>query len=396
MEQKKILDGVRVIDFSRVLAGPFCTAMLADLGAEVIKIESPSGDDQRWMGAFKNDQSLSFELINRNKKSLKLNLKNPEALEIVAKLVAESDVVIENFRPGVTKRLGIDYASLCKHNPALVYCSISGFGQQGPMAKAPSYDVVAQALSGLMSITGDPEGQPVLVGDSVGDSVSGVFAAWAICAALFNKERTGKGGYVDVAMFDSLFSLLPTALANWQASGKTPQRSGSHHPLSAPFGLYEAKDGQYMLAVANDSLFSKLLVVIGQDDLITDSRFQTDQTRKANSLALQAYIEGWSLRLSRTEVLAALQQAGIPCSDVWDVKQAANSEQVTHRQLLTALEHEVFGQVLMPEQPVNFSGMQRGQAQRAPLIGEHTDYVLSQVAGYDSTSIEQFKANQTV
>lgn len=396
MDNKKILDGVRIIDFSRVLAGPFCTAMLADLGAEVIKIEAPSGDDQRWMGAFKNNQSLSFELINRNKKSIKLNLKNAEALEIVAKLVAESDVVIENFRPGVTKRLGIDYESLKAHNPALIYCSISGFGQQGPMAKAPSYDVVAQALSGLMSITGEPEGNPVLVGDSVGDSVSGLFAAWAICAALFQKEKTGQGNYIDVAMFDSLFSLLPTALANWQAFDKIPQRSGSHHPLSAPFGSYQAQDGQYMLAVANDSLFSKLLAVIGQENLVSDPRFQTDRDRKANAQALQAYIEGWSLRLPKAQALAALEAAGIPCSDVWDVKQAATSAQVTHRQLLTPVAHEVFGEVLMPEQPVNFTGMQRGQAQRAPTVGEHTEHVLMSIAGYSAQDIETLKANQTI
>jgi CoA:oxalate CoA-transferase len=250
----KPLSGVRVLDFSRVLAGPFCTAMMADIGAQIIKVEPPSGDDQRSMGAFRDGVSVSFELINRNKRSLRLDLKTREGRDIARRLAARCDVVVENFRPGVAAKLGIDYDSLRKLRP-------------DPLAGFPSYDVVAQALSGLMSITGSPDGEPMLVGDSVGDTVSGLFAAWSISSALYRRQVTGEGARLDVAMFDSLFALLPTALAQWQVTQTAPGREGNQHPLSAPFGAYAAADGNFILAIANNSLFQRFATTIGRPEL---------------------------------------------------------------------------------------------------------------------------------
>jgi CoA:oxalate CoA-transferase len=221
-----------------MLAGPYCTALLSDLGATIIKVEPPHGDDQRHIGALEGDYSFSFEVLNRNKRSITINLKNPEGVKLAQTLAAHADVVVENYRPGVSNRLGIGYETLRRLNPRIVVASISGFGQDGPMAQAPSYDVIAQALSGLMSITGTPEGESSLVGESIADVAAGIFAAFAIGMALYSREKTGYGQHIDVALFDSLFSMLPTALAQWQLTGKAPNASAipTHSPLPlAPF-----------------------------------------------------------------------------------------------------------------------------------------------------------------
>lgn len=382
------LDGVRILDFTRVLAGPFCTALLADIGADVIKIESASGDDQRHMGAVRNGHSINFELINRNKKSLCLDLKSEADQETVRRLLPYCDVVVENFRPGVAARLGLDHETLSVLRPDLIYCSISGFGQDGPLARAPSYDVVAQAMSGFMSVTGEPDGSPVFAGDSIGDTVPGIYAAWAICAALFKRERTGLGERIDVAMFDSLFSLLPTALSQLQSTGEAPQRSGAIHPLSAPFGAYRAGDGYFILAVANRPLFQRLADLIGRPDLPDDPRFDSDQNRRANEPALRQILEGWAAAFSATEVIARLEEHGIPAAPIWDVAEAAASPQVAARNLLTRQVATAAGPLDLPEQPVVFSGSPRGQQAPAPALGgdrAHVDAILAKSREQENT-----------
>jgi len=388
----RLLSGIRVLDFSRVLAGPFCTAMMADLGAEIIKVEPPGGDDQRAMGAFRDGLSVSFELINRNKRSLKLDLKSGAGQDIAHRLAAECDVVVENFRPGVADRLGIGYPALRALRPDLIYCSISGFGQSGPLAEAPSYDVIAQALSGLMSVTGPEDGEPVLVGDSVGDTVSGLFAAWAISSALFRRQVTGEGARLDVAMFDSLFALLPTALARWQVSGQAPGRQGNQHPLSAPFGAYRAADGDFILAVANNPLFRRLAVAIGRPDLAEDARYSSDQSRFRNREALRGEIEAWTLARPAAAVVAHLAAAGIPASVVADVAEAATGAHARHRQLLTEVSHPVLGSVRLPEQPVHVDGMARGDLRPAPTLGEDGSDVLSELLGTTPDEIAALQA----
>lgn len=368
-QENQPLHGIRILDFTRVLSGPFCTAMLADVGAEVIKIESPTGDDQRHMGAMYNGCSVSFELINRNKKSLCLDLKSSEAKKVVHDLVATCDVVVENFRPGVAARLGVDYDTLRQLRPDLIYCAISGFGQHGPLANRPAYDVVAQAMSGFLSLNGEPGRTPVLTGDSIGDTVPGIYAAWAICAALFRRERTGVGGQVDVAMFDCLFSLLPTALAQLQATGLSPKPTGSTHPLSAPFGVFQAKDGHYALAVANASLFSRLAQSIDNPDLPSDPRFSSDSQRRAHEADLRAIIEEWSGEKNVTTVIEILEKNGIPAAPIWDVSSAAASSQVTARNLMARGIDTAAGPLDLPEQPVEFVGCPRGKQLPAPRLG---------------------------
>jgi len=392
MSSTKPFSGVTVLDFSRVLAGPFCTAMLADMGAEIIKVEPPSGDDQRAMGAFKNGISVSFELTNRNKRSIKLDLKSAEGLEVARQLAARCDVVVENFRPGVAAKLGIGYADLRQLREDLIYCSISGFGQAGPLASFPSYDVIAQALSGLMSITGAPEGEPMIVGDSVGDTVSGIFAAWAIASALYRRSTTGEGANLDVAMFDSLFALLPTALAQLQVSDQAPARHGNQHPLSAPFGAYAASDGNVIIAIANNALFGRFAATIGKPDLSSDERFATDRLRRINRDVLRAEIEAWTGSMSAADAVRTLGDAGIPASVIWDVAEAANSPQAQHRELLTTVEHDVVGSLRLPEQPVHVAGLRRGDVRPAPKLGEHGAEILRDLLGKDAGEIARLQA----
>lgn len=390
------LEGVRVLDLTRVVAGPFCTAMMADLGADIMKIEPPHGDDQRHMGAMVEGASANFEFINRNKKSLRLDLKNLEALEIAKELAAKADVVVENFRPGVTKRLGIDYESLKALNPRLIYCSISGFGQKGTMAKRPSYDVIAQAMSGFMSVTGEENGAPVFAGDSIGDTVSGIFAAWAVSSALFQRERTGEGQHVDVAMFDSLLSLLPTAVTQYQVTGVPPKRTGARHPLSAPFGAYQAKDGYLIIAVANQVLFTRLCAVMGQPEIEQDERFATDSLRCANEAALRELIEDWATKLPVEEAVAKLGEAGVPASPVWNVEQAMGNEHVDERQLFTEIDHPVLGRFKLPEQPVQFGDAPRGQQQQAPALGGDAEQILTKALGWSDEKIADLKSRNII
>ncbi|QKH39927.1 CoA transferase [Achromobacter pestifer] len=387
-----MLEGVRVLDFTRVLAGPYCTAMLADLGAEVIKVEPPQGDDQRHMGRMVQGESTNFILNNRGKKSIRLDLKRDEGRRIARELAARSDVLIENFKPGVAGKLGIGYAELSELFPRLVYCSISGFGQNGPNAARPSYDVVAQAMSGLMSLTGEADGAPTLIGESVGDICAGMFAAWGVMAALYDRERGGRGRHVDVAMFDSLLAMQPTALAQYLFGGAAPARVGNRHPLSSPFGAYAANDGHLVIAAANDKLFQAVADTIGRPELPADPRFRTDGERSRNDAELRPLIEAWSRTLSVQEAVAAMSRAGVPAAPIQDTAQAVDSEQARVRQLTTRAPHPVLGETALVEQPVHFSGMRRGELATAPALGQHSAEVLAQVLGMDASAIEGLRA----
>ncbi len=387
-----MLDGVRVLDFTRVLAGPYCTAMLADLGAEVIKVEPPQGDDQRHMGRMVQGESTNFILNNRGKKSIRLDLKMDEGRRIARELAARSDVLIENFKPGVADKLGIGYAELSELFPRLVYCSISGFGQNGPNATRPSYDVVAQAMSGLMSLTGEAQGAPTLIGESVGDICAGMFAAWGVMAALYDRERGGQGRHVDVAMFDSLLAMQPTALAQYLFGGAAPVRVGNRHPLSSPFGAYAANDGHLVIAAANDKLFQAVADTIGRPELPADPRFRTDSERSRHDAELRPLIEAWSMTLSVQEAVAAMTRAGVPAAPIQDTAQAVDSEQAQVRQLTTRAPHPVLGETALVEQPVHFSGMRRGRLATAPALGQHSAAVLADVLGMDAAAIDGLRA----
>ncbi|WP_369308716.1 CaiB/BaiF CoA transferase family protein [Providencia rettgeri] len=363
------LAGIKVIDLSRVLAGPYCTGMMADLGAEVIKIEVPNhGDDSRHLGPFINGESVYYGLINRGKRSIELDLKEQEDRAILFQLVKESDVVVENFRPGVTQRLGIDFDSLKKHNPKLIYASISGFGQNSPLASYPAYDIVAQAMSGLMSVTGFPETGPTRSGESIGDVCAGMFASWAISSALFARERHNEAAqYIDVAMVDVLLSMQLTGLSNLFAQGKAPSLVGNRHPVSTPFDTYHAKDGLVVIAIASEKLFQRFCECMDKAHLCQDPRFQDDPSRTCHHGELRSEIEGWTAQKTVNEVCDLLLNAGVPASPIHNLQQATQSEHAKVRQVLTYLND---GGTPLISQPVFFNGKKPHSTLRAPVLGE--------------------------
>ena len=386
------LDGFTVLDFTRVLAGPFATALLADLGAEVIKVEPPHGDDYRDIGPLRRGESALFSVMNRNKKSVALDLKNPAAVELVLDLAARCDVVVENFRPGVADRLGIGAMTLLRRNPRLVYISISGFGQTGPLAHRPAYDIVIQAMSGLMETTGSPDGPPMLVGEAVSDVVTGLFASWAVLAALLHARRSGRGQHVDVAMFDSMLACLPTSVARYLFTGQAPMRVGNRHPLSAPFGVYRAADGYFALAVLNARLFGNLAAVLGRPALASTPRYATDELRSEHEGELRAIIEGWAATRAVDRVVAELEAGGVPAAPLWNVAQALGSEQARSRNLVRPVHDDRLPGLELPTQPVRFNAAAANRAERAPALGEHSEEVLTSMLGYTAEQIAALRA----
>ncbi len=368
--RQRPLSDVTVVDFSRVLAGPFSTVLLADLGARVIKIEPPGGDDYRHIGPFVGGESALFGFANRGKESLVLDLKRPEDLRTALRLADRADVVVENFRPGVADKLGIGAEALMGRNQRLIYASISGFGQTGPMRERPAYDLIVQALTGLMSVTGEPAGAPTMVGEAFGDLTAGLFGSWSILAALHQREKTGTGCRIDLAMFDALLAMLPTATCRYLATGEVPKRVGNRHPLSAPFGAFRTADGHVVIAVLNWKLFEQFAHVIGRPEFLADPRFATDASRTIHESVLREAFESWASRLGSEEVVAALGKAGVPAAPIASIGDAVDSRHAAERGLFRNGELDG-GDMMLPEQPVHFSTFERGQSVRVPRLDEH-------------------------
>ena len=365
---KHLLAGVRVVDFSRVLAGPYATAMLADQGAEVIKIEMPGhGDDSRHLGPFTDSGSTYFTGLNRGKRSIEADLKDPEHHARLLELIADCDVVVENFRPGVASKLGLSYEDLVAVKSDIVYASISGFGQAGAQAKRPAYDTVIQALSGLMASTGFPEGSPTRVGESIADVSAGVFAAFDISSALFHRQTTGEGAHIDIPMLDVMLAMQPTN-ASLHAAGSTPTRVGNRHPVSAPFDTYRAADGLVVIAVANDRLFGVLAETLGKPNLATNPRFATDAQRSANDEALRVEIEQFTTRRDVEELCTIFDAAGVPNSPVLDYAEALDGPIGAGRNLTASdgrTGHAYLGHPLLVD------GVRPASTLPAPRLGEH-------------------------
>ncbi|MAM69327.1 MAG: CoA transferase [Rhodospirillaceae bacterium] len=379
------------------MSGPFCTAMLADLGAEVIKIEMPgNGDDSRFFGPFVDGESAYFMLLNRGKKSLTLDLKSDEGKKILMSIVAECDVVVENFRPGVAQRLGLDYETLKSENPALIYASISGFGQGGPFADRPAYDLIVQAMSGLMHITGQRDGPPTAVGESVVDVCTGMFAAWGIMSALFARERTGKGRYLDVAMLDSMYSMMLTVAAMQLYTDKPPGRVGSRHPVTYPVDVFETIDGHIVMVVTTDRTFGKLCGVIGRPDVADDPKYRTNADRNTNEAELKAAIEEWTSGQSSGAAVSALGEAGIPAGPVLSVGDVTESDHISHRKMVTHVDHPSLGKVPLVHQPVQFSDADREFQRPPPLLGEHTRELLASLLGLSEGDIEKLSDDDII
>ena len=385
------LSGLRIFDMTRVLAGPYCTALLADLGAEVVKLEPPTGDEYRHIGPFRDGESALFQLTNRGKKSIAIDLRRPEGQRLAQDIAATCDVAVENFRPGVAAKLGLDAATLRARRPDMVYASISGFGQTGPWTGLPAYDLVVQALSGLMAVNGEEGGGPLKVGESFGDLAGGLFASWAIMVALVRRARTGEGAALDVSMHDALFSLLPTAHAQYLYASREPARTGNRHPLSTPFGCYATRDGLVAICVLNDKHFAAFAALIGHPCLDADPRFASDSARTEHEPALRALIEGWSAGHATDDAVAALSAAGIPCAPIQSFADAAASPQAEARALVSTLTHPKIGPVPVVGQPVRFDGVKPLAMDVAPGLGGDADGILAAL-GFTPDDIARLRA----
>lgn len=387
------LHGVRVIDFTRILAGPFGAMFLGDMGAEVIKVEEPGkGDDTRGWPPFVAGEATYFMAVNRNKKSLTLNMKAAEGQVILKKLVAKADVVLQNFRPGTMERLGFGYESLRALNPRLVYCSISGFGESGPEASRPGYDLIVQGESGVMDITGFPDGPPVKVGNSIADLVAGMSAAQGVILALFARERTGRGQKVEIGMLDVMASLLTyQAGLYWNAGGR-PTRRGNQHPSIVPYEVFQAKDAYLTLGVANNSLWEKTCRVLGREDLTRDPRFDTESNRVSNRDTLIPLLNELFGARPAAEWLARLDQAGVPAGKIKTVAEVCESPHLQARGMIVKLPHPKAGSITVMGVPVRLWDTPGAVAAPPPLLGEHTDEVLTRLLRMPKAKVERLRA----
>ncbi|MDO5040468.1 MAG: CoA transferase [Peptoniphilus sp.] len=400
---KKALEGIKVLDFTNVLAGPFCTANLADLGAEVIKIERPgSGDGSRIFGPFVYDedgtkQSGYYIYANRGKKGITLNLKNEKAREIIYDLVKKCDVVVENFSPGVMEKLGYSYEKFKEINPSIVYCSISGFGQVSPHRNLPAYDIVAQGRAGMMSITGYPDNPPARVGSSLGDISAGLYAVLGIMVALFHREKTGEGQMVDIAMMDSVFSFIETNIVRHTIGGIDPVRVGARHPLSAPFDIYRCKDGEYVIiAIASNIHFKVLCDLMGRPELPEDPKFDEDWNRSDNDVELKEIIEDFLSDYTLDEAIDMFQKNHIPCGPIFDIKKACQDESILSREMLVDIEQPKAGKLRITGNPVKLSETPPDPKHPAPLLGQHTEEILKAELGYTDEQIAKLKEDKVI
>jgi formyl-CoA transferase/CoA:oxalate CoA-transferase len=392
------LDGFLVLDFTRVLSGPYCTMLLADMGARVIKIEHPGrGDDTRgWGPPFLNGESVYFLSINRNKESLTLDLKNPESTAIVDALLARADVLVENFRPGTMERLGLGYGAIGERFPRLVYCSISGFGQTGPRRSQAGYDAVVQGEGGLMSITGAADGPPFRLGVAISDIVSGMFAAQGIAMALLARERTGRGQFVDIGMLDATAALLTYQAGICFATGGSPTRMGNRHPTIVPYETFAACDGDVVLAVGNDDQWRRFCAAAGLDEVAADPRFATNRLRVENYDALKPVLDRTMRSRTREAWLAALRSAGVPCGSVREIGEVLGDPQLAARDMIRTLEHAIAGPLRVLGVPVKLSATPGSVRTAPPTLGQHTYAILRDELGFDDERISRLRSTGAV
>ena len=376
------LKEIRVLDLSRVLAGPYCTMVLGDLGADVIKVESPEGDETRaWGPPFAGGESAYYLCVNRNKRSIVVDFKTDRGRLILQELIKQSDVLVENFRPGTLARFSLDFETASALNPALVYCSISGFGQTGPLRDRPGYDFMIQAMGGLMSFTGEPEGEPMKVGVAVADLFAGQNAVIAILAALQARALTGRGQHLDISLFDSQVAMLANVASNYLISAKLPRRYGNAHANIVPYQSFQAGDAWFIVAVGNDRQFEKLCQVIEQPELARDPRFLTNAGRVENRQDLISALKLVFLKRRALDWLSALESAGIPCGPINTLDMVFMEPQVKAREMLIAIEHPTIGRLPLAGSPLKFSETPVEYRLPPPRLGQHTDEILTELLG---------------
>jgi len=389
------LDGILVLDLTRVLSGPYCTMLLADMGARVVKIEQPGkGDDTRaWGPPFLEGESAYFLSINRNKESVTLDFKSADGRAVLDRLLARADVVVENFRPGTLARIGLDYETLAPRFPRLVYCSVSGFGQTGPRAKEPGYDAVMQGEGGLMSITGAADGPPYRLGVAIADIVSGMFAAYGVALALFARERTGKGQRVDVAMLDAVAALLTYQAGNFFASGDVPTRLGNRHPSIVPYETFAASDGEFVLAVGNDEQWRKFCAVA---ELPEDPRFATNRQRVTAYDDLRPLVADRLRARPRQHWIERLTAAGVPCGSVRNLQELFDDPQLEAREMIARVEHATIGALRTLGVNVKLSGTPGSVRTAPPTLGQHTDAVLRGDLGLSADDLDALRRKRVI
>lgn len=390
------LDGIRVIDLTRVLAGPYATMILADLGAEVIKIESLEGDESRGFGPFKHGVSGYFQSVNRGKKSVALNLKHPDGIALLRQLLARADILVENFRPGAMARLGLDYDQVRSEFPSLIYAACSGFGHTGPLSQDGAYDMIIQGMGGIVSITGEPDRPPVRVGISISDLSAALFTAIGIVTALYTRQLTGVGQFIDISMLDCQVALLENAVARYDITGETPGPLGSRHPSITPFQAIRTSDGWMMVAIGNNRLWQEFCGAIGQPGLASDERFDSNDRRTANHAHLEPLLNAAMAGRTTGDWLDALRSRNIPCGPIQTVPEVVDHPQVLARDMIMTIEHPVAGAMRVPGSPLKLSRSAFKNDRPAPGLGEHTDGVLASLLSVGPVELERLRRDRIV
>ena len=385
------LEGVRVLDVSRVLAGPFCSMLLGDMGADVVKVERVGrGDDSRSVGEKVADESTYFMVMNRNKRGVTLDFRSPEGLELLKRLVARSDVLVENFRAGTMDAMGLGWETLHELNPRLIMASISGFGQSGPYVDHAAFDMIIQAMSGMMDMTGEPDRPPVTTGTFLVDYATGLYTAFGILGALRARDQTGRGQHLDMALLDTAFSFLVTSIPDWMLLHKKMERRGNRDRYCAPTNLFTSKDGRYVfVAAATDGLFPRLARVIGREDMLTDPRYSTNVERMKRIEDTEQILGDWIAARTADEVIALVQGAGLPCAKVATIDEVVEDPQLRHREMLVEIEHPTVGAFPMHGLNVHFSETKETIRRPPPLLGQHNGEVYGEWLGMGADEVGQ-------
>ena len=393
------LEGIRVLSLCHVLAGPFATMVLADLGADVIKIERPDqGDLARQNGPFKDGHSMYFQSMNRGKRSLALNLRSPKGKEIFLKLAEKADIVIQNFRVGTMERLGLDYSVLKWRNPRIIYASISGFGQTGPYATKTAFDIIVQGMGGMLSVTGEPDGPPIRPGASLGDTICSLYTVVGILAALQERERSGKGQELDMSMLDCQVSILENAVSRYLTTGEVPKPTGSRHPIATPFQAFQTRDGHIVVAMMgkDEARWSHFCALLSREDLAKDGRFADSFSRFQEAERLEPIFREAMLKKTSAEWLEELTAADIPCGPMNTIDKVVNDPQVAHRGMITEVEHRKLGKLRTHNTPLKLSRTPARVDRAAPELGEHSEEVLKGLLGMTDDEVAALRQDGVV